>query len=186
MNLNDAIVKDFNVGDIFVSKKVDPILVLSTGYNTHKYYIGGNNGFMPWSNQSGVSKEELLNYLNASDFVLSRNINEEIKKSLKFCNDKFKNLLPVAKKVKEAKEVKEKVDEKVNVKSNCPNGYYVLHDIDKIQDNDYVIYGADLGDKVFNLENYSKVKNSQGKLVSDAKKEWNNLSNLQWIRMLVN
>lgn len=176
MNLNDAIIKNFNIGDIFVSHNALPVLILPTGYGTNKYYLAGSSGFLPWSNESNSDKEAILNYLNKHEFVLSRNIDEEIKKSLQFCHKQLGN-----------KPIEKPEIDKIFVADNKrPNGFFILRDNDKIKEGDFVIHGANLVDKISAIENYSLVSNSKGKKVADAKAEWNHLNNLQFVRKFVN
>ena len=84
----DSTIKDFNVGDLFVSKYGIKMIIVDHGYfsgvEKAKYnIIGLRNSFQVYSDfRSGATKDEIINYLNDVNFKFVKNLNKDLENLL--------------------------------------------------------------------------------------------------------
>jgi len=81
-------ITDIKEGDIYCGKLFSTILILKH-WDGKFSILGGDNSLMTYSTLQEVPKEVLINYLNKREAVLIRNINIQIEKSLKYCQNEF-------------------------------------------------------------------------------------------------
>lgn len=79
---------DIKEGDIYCSEHCSIGLIIK--HYTGKFSILGNDdGLLTYSNCQDVNKEEMINWLNKEKYVLMRNINSQVVKSLQYCQKEF-------------------------------------------------------------------------------------------------
>ena len=132
--MTSPLITDINIGDIYVSKKVDLIPRLIGGTISDKPYqfLGylGLRAFMP-NNKINWTRQEAINNLNENDFYFAGNINDKVNKSLDLATDQMQNKW---KNQVEAKAEKIKPNFKAH-KLDIPDGYKLLGDKDIIPKN---------------------------------------------------
>ena len=76
----EPFIKDFNVGDLFVTKNGGAIIIVSCGYNSNKYSIAGLFGLTVFSNfgSDGGTKKQILEHLKLVHAKFVRNINSDV------------------------------------------------------------------------------------------------------------
>jgi hypothetical protein len=84
----DSSIKDFNVGDLFVTKYGIKMIIVDHGYffglEKAKYnIIGLGNSFKVYSDfRSGATKDEMIEYLNNENYKFVKNLNKDLENLL--------------------------------------------------------------------------------------------------------
>jgi len=87
----DTKIKDFNVGDVFLTSSGSKVMIVQSGYASfnqeQKYNFAGLDGLRFFSNfgKEGATKEKIISYLNQKIYFeknskFLKNINEDISK----------------------------------------------------------------------------------------------------------
>lgn len=81
-------ITDIEEGDIYCGKIFSTILILKH-WDGKFSILGCDNSLITYSALQEVSKDVVINYLNKGKAVLIKNINIQIEKSLKYCQNEF-------------------------------------------------------------------------------------------------